>query len=324
MTKKIFIYLLLIITYNSCETTLDIDLPNTEPKIVINSYMISEEYWDARTQFLTVSHSIGGLGSIQDYTYTDDIPVINTATAMIKEISLDNSIITEYPLIFHDNCYCYSNPELTPKENTIYELNVSAEGYPNISATEIMPFKPNYTISNFIMFNELDDTLSQELCEFHITIDDVENQNNYYKLKIYTVNTFQNKKRSCEYKTQDPIFLIPINRYNSENNYYEGQHGYFTDELFEGSSRSIFIQAKKPEGDFDHFYIEVTSYSENLYQFNSTRKEQVKDANNILFNSEAIFMHSNINQGYGIFGGRAVTRKAYIPTYFPTNGWMDY
>ena len=324
MIKKILISLLLIITYNSCETTLDIELPNSEPKIVINSYMISEEYWDARTQFLTVSHSIDGLGSIQDYTYTDDIPVINTATANIKEISLDNSIINEYPLIFNDNCYCYSNPELTPKENTMYELNVSAEGYPSISATELMPFQPNYTISNFIMLNELDDTLSQELCEFNLNIKDIVNQNNYYRLKIFAVNTFKNTQEACEYEVQDPAFLIPINRYSSLNNYYIGKRGYFTDELFNGEERSMFIKVSKPSGNFDHFYIEVTAYSENLYQFNLTRKEQRRDQNNVLFNSEAIFISSNINQGYGIFGGRAVTRKAYIPTYFPTNGWMDY
>ena len=86
----------------------------------------------------------------------------------------------------------------------------------------------------------------------------------------------------------------------------------------------MFITVEKPEGVYDHFYVELNSFSENLYRFNLTRKEQNRDTNNFLFNSEPIFIESNIEGGYGIFGASANSYKAYIPTYFPTNGWMDY
>ena len=110
----------------------------------------------------------------------------------------------------------------------------------------------------------------------------------------------------------------------TSNNYYKGKKGYFSDELFEGQERNLFVTVEKPEGRYDQFYIQISSYSENLYNFNLTRKEQHRDSNNLIFNSEAIFIKSNIEDGYGIFGGRAISEKVYIPTYFPINGWIEY
>ena len=65
-------------------------------------------------------------------------------------------------------------------------------------------------------------------------------------------------------------------------------------------------------------------FSKNNYMFNVTRKEQNRDSNNFMFNNEPMFIQSNINGGYGIFGGKSIAKKAYIPTFFPTNGWLDY
>ena len=138
------------------------------------------------------------------------------------------------------------------------------------------------------------------------------------------VNTFNEDVSSCIYEVNDPAFLIPINRYNSSNTYFKGKNGYFTDELFNGEEKSLFIKVDKPKGSYDHFYIELTSYSENLYNFNLTRREQRRDSDNFLFNSEAIFIDSNIEGGYGIFGGRSRVRNAYIPTYYPMGGFVEY
>ena len=105
---------------------------------------------------------------------------------------------------------------------------------------------------------------------------------------------------------------------------YTGRNGYFTDELFNGTSKSFFIQHFKPKGIFDHFYIELRALSKDLYEFNKTRREESATSNNPLFVSEPIFLHSNIENGYGIFGGKSASNKAYIPTYFPNNGWLEY
>ena len=191
------------------------------------------------------------------------------------------------------------------------------EGLPKITATEHMPQKPTYTISN--LNYDLNNEEDGELCSFNLSIQDIINQKNYYRLIIRARKTFDNTSKSCIYEVSDPSFLIPINRYNSSNSFFKGKNGYFTDELFEGEEKNFYVTVNKPEGIFDHLTIEVISYSEKLYNFNLTRKEQKRDSNNMLFNSEAVFIDSNIEGGYGIFGGRSRSRRAYGPTY-PDNG----
>ena len=323
--KKILSAITLFITLSACEKALDIELPSIESKLVINSYMITDEYWDAQSQFLLVSNSIEGMGTLDDFIYTDSIPVISYANAVVHEINNENNmIISEYPLDFSHNCYCYTNPSFTPKPNTTYQLNVNVDTYPTITSTETMPSKPIYSIIDFELKTNIDESSEGELCQFNIKLKDIPNQKNYYKLKIMMINTSSSKAKACTYKVDDPAFLIPINRYSSSNTYYKGKNGYFSDELFEGEEKSLFVEVEKPEGIYDHFYIEVTSYSENLYEFNLTRKEQNRDSNNFIFNSEAIFIDSNIEGGYGIFGGRARSRRAYIPTFYPTSGLIEY
>ena len=323
--KKSFWTILFLIILNSCETALDIELPSLDPKLVINSYMISEEYWDAQTQFLLVSNSIESLGTVDDFVYTDSIPVISSANALINEINpIDSTVIEEYPLDYSNHCYCYTNPSFTPKENKTYELNVNVAGYPSIRSVEQMPFKPVYDIMNFELKSNIDDVLEGDLCEFNIELKDQPNQKNYYRLRITLVNTSESISKSCIYEVDDPSFLIPINRYSSSNTYYRGKGGYFSDELFDGENKNLFIKVEKPEGIYDHFYIQITSYSENLFRFNLTRREQKRDSNNFIFNSEPIFIDSNIEGGYGIFGGRAKSNRAYIPTYYPVGGFLEY
>ena len=315
----------------SCETALDIELPTAQSKLVINSYLIANQYWDKITQFLLVSNSIGGLASLDEYVYTDSIPVISSASASINQIdNISNDVIETYPLEFNYDCYCYTNPTFTPKENQTYQLDVSADGFTPIVAKETVPSNPNYTISNFVMTGNLDNDMDEsskwsDLCEFNINIQDTPNESNYYRLKIYVViDGATNQQTACKYTVQDPAFLIPINRYNASDNYYSGKNGYFTDDLFNGEEKTLFIEVEKPEGVWSHFYVEIQSYSESLYRFNLTRKEQKRDSNNMLFNSEPIFIESNINEGYGIFGARGISRKAYLPLFYPTNGWIDY
>ena len=109
------------------------------------------------------------------------------------------------------------------------------------------------------MVGDLDEEPSGELCQFNILLQDVPNEKNYYKLIINCVNTFNSKEKRCVYEIEDPSFLIPMNRYDSSNNYYKGKNGYFTDELFEGEEKNLFITIEKPKGVYDHFYVQLIS-----------------------------------------------------------------
>ena len=68
----------------------------------------------------------------------------------------ENDIIEEHQFEFDNDCYCYSNNNFKPKENSTYKLKVSADNFPEISALETMPSETDFNISNFIMGNILD------------------------------------------------------------------------------------------------------------------------------------------------------------------------
>jgi len=319
-----FIILLLLIFNISCEKTIDINLPSQESKLVVNGSLISNKNFDGYSQYIYISNSIEGLGNITDYEFTDSVPVINYASVDVLEIENENDIIKEYQFEFDNDCYCYSNNNFIPKESSTYQLKVSADDFPDITALETMPSETDFNISNFIMGNILDRRIEGKLCEFDITINDEPGVKNFYKLKVFVVNTFNEDGSACVYTVDDPSFLIPINKTTSNGSYFKSKNGYFTDELFDGETKTFSISVDKPTGRFEYFYIQLTSLSKNNYMFNITRKEQNRDSNNFMFNNEPMFIQSNINGGYGIFGGESVTKKAYIPTFYPTNGWLDY
>ena len=332
--KQIICLKIFILLFISCEKALEIDIPEQESKLVINSYMLSDQFSSPylSQNNVLVSNSISGLGGLDEYIYTDSLPVIDFATVSINEQNSSNKVFFE----FDKDCYCYINREFIPESNKTYQLNVIAPGFPDVNAIETMPASPQYTISDFELTGELEadfesHLLKYDLCKLNITIDDNANENNYYRIRLFTGRDKENgiQYKACHMKSQDPIFLIePMNRYSTSDTYFEGKNGYFTDELFNGEEKTFFLEADKPdtelEGQWQYIYVEVISYSYNFYHYSFTKKEQRRDVNSILFNSEPVFIHSNIDQGYGIFGGRGISLKAYTPTTYPTMGWIEY
>lgn len=248
---------------------------------------------------------------------------ISNANATIYEIDNqeNQNIIEEFPLMFDEECNCYIDSEnnFIPQENTTYQLNVDIEGFEMINAVENTPSRPNYIIENFQLVTPLDSEEEGELCNFNIILQDYPNENNYYKLRVHVEDMINSRAKPCVYEVQDPSFLIPINRYSASNSYYTGQSGYFTDHLFNGEARVLAIKVEKPDDKKYHsIRVEIVAYSQNLYKFNLTRKEQRRESGNILFNSEPVFIESNINGGYGIFGAKTSTKKIYI-----AGQWFD-
>ena len=309
----------------SCEESLNVKIPVENSRLSVTSYLHADDYFDGQNSSVYVSNSISALASTDNYVYTDSIPVINNATVSIYETNALQENVASYLLEFDYDCYCYINTELSPKQNTTYRLEVEADGYPNVYAIDQVPARPSYEITNFELLGKLDKkSYDGELSQFNLVVNDDPNAQNFYQLKIYIVNTSGAKLRTCYYSVSDPSFINSFNSSHVSGDNYNGKNGYFTDELFNGTSKSFFIQQYKPKGVFDHFYIELRALSKDLYEFNETKKEQNRDSDNPLFVSEPIFLDSNIENGYGIFGGKSASNKAYIPTYFPNNGWLEY
>ena len=148
-----YIILLSLILNISCEKAIDINLPSQQSKLVINGSLISNKYWDGYSQYIYISNSIEGLGSINDYEFTDSVPVINYASVNILEMENENEIIEEFQFEF-DNDYCYSNNNFMPKENSNYQLKVTADNFPFCIRNNLRKFNISNKIDGYILYDE--------------------------------------------------------------------------------------------------------------------------------------------------------------------------
>ena len=240
MKKLTFIFLCLF--FNSCEENLNIDIPTDTSRLSITSNLLADDYFNGQYSYVYVSNSISALESNDNFDYTDTIPVINNATVSIYETNALQENVASYLLEFDYDCYCYINTDMSPKQNTTYRLEVEADGYPDIYAVDKVPAKPSFEITDFELLGNLDKkSYDGELSEFNLVINDDPNEQNFYQLKIYIVNTSVSKVRSCYYSISDPSFLNSLNNNHVSGDNYTGRNGYFTDELFNGTSKSFFI-----------------------------------------------------------------------------------
>ena len=106
MNKIIPLILLCLILF-SCEKALDIELPSRKSRLVVNSYLITDQFWDNKNQFLLLSNSISGMGTLDDFIYTDSLPLIDFGTVIINEIDKDGvkdnsksfSALSHFPIL---------------------------------------------------------------------------------------------------------------------------------------------------------------------------------------------------------------------------------
>ena len=263
--KRLSIFACTFLFLASCEDALNIKIPIESSKLSVTAYLHADDYFDGQNSCVYVSNSISALASSDDYVYTDSIPVINHATVSIYETNLEEDIAA-YLLEFDYDCYCYINPALSPKENTTYRLQVDVDGYPSVYAVDKVPLKPSYEIMDFELLGYMDKkSYEGELSQFNLVVNDNPNEQNFYQLNIFIVNTSSTKVRSCYYSVSDSSFLNSLNNNHVSGYNYTGRNGYFTDKLFNGTAKSFFILHDKPKGEFDHFYIELRALSKELY-----------------------------------------------------------
>ena len=138
--KRLSILVCAFLFLVSCEESLNVIIPVENSKLSVTSYLHADDYFDGQNSSVYVSNSISALASTDNYVYTDSIPVINNATVSIYETNPFQEDVAAYLLEFDYDCYCYINAELSPKENTMYRLEVEADGYPSVSAIDKVPF----------------------------------------------------------------------------------------------------------------------------------------------------------------------------------------
>ena len=281
----IYILLALCFMLSSCEKSLDVELPEHEPVLVVNSFFATDRDWEVH-----VSQS-------RDILDQSEIKMIDNATV---EIWRDSEQVVEVPYF---NNGLYRNPLAQPTVAGEWKLKVSAPGFTTVEAADTIP--PAIPISSISIDKEQIESFAYEV-DFQIHFDDPDAVANFYRLEIFG-HYSDGSYFDFGMRSSDPA----IRQSNFENNGPFDTDDYvyrplFNDVLFNGTDYTLDVSldvwaggAGQPQLQFFRVYLH--SVSEAYYNYIQTIRLQDQARDNPF--SEPVFIFQNIENGLGIFAG---------------------
>ena len=164
------LFLLLIFLNLSCEEVVEVDVPNSEPRLVIEANLDWEKGTSGNNQEIKLSIST---------PYFSETPNVPATGAIVKVTNLNTS--TEFVFTDNDNG-TYSIDSFIPQLNNTYELEINYLGNIYKGKETLYPVPNIHTITQS-MENGFDD----ESLEVNIFFDDPIDETNYYLTKFKTV-----------------------------------------------------------------------------------------------------------------------------------------
>ena len=164
---SILITLFILFLFNSCEDVIDVDLPTTEPRLVIDASINWEKGTLGNNQEIILSLST-------DYFSSDKFVPATGATVEIINLS-SNEVFT----FIDNNTGSYTIDAFIPELNTAYGLSIV---YNNQIYYAEETFKSVTPISN--INQTVDGGFDDSLTEVNIFFDDPISEENYYLVKF--------------------------------------------------------------------------------------------------------------------------------------------
>jgi len=276
-------YLIFLIIIQACTKIIDIDLPEHEEKIIVNSF-----FTDGRPVKVHLSKSISVL--------EDSIPLCENAFIQLLE---NNTVIDT---LNRSGDYYYS--DVIPEVAKDYSLNISVPGMDSVICHDVIPEKvsiQSYKLTDSLMVDE--DGLPIMQIEFNFTDPP---EINYYEISIEI-----DRGGLWIQKNTDPV-LVSTGLLD-----YEPRTLIFSDNLFDGTTTSVkvnySIQVNTGSGpQYDYIlFVSFRSISESYYLYRQKQIVYQYSLYSDVFTgaSEPVQLYSNINGGYGIFAGYSADNR---------------
>jgi hypothetical protein len=301
MNKIFFSATIIFLFFCSCYRTTEIDIPLSEKRLIANCYFSPDESWEV---FLSES-----------------MPVLDT-NQNIKIVTNANVIISEEggisdTLKFFNNRYLSASKPIVGK---YYNLTITTPNFPTLTARDYIPQLPTNIegrLDKSVVSIDYDALLIPiEFYSVFFSLKDIETEKNYYKTNIYSFDKKYLKKDSIRYDSLFENANIRTNDPVAVNLHKEQPSILMEDKLFNGNTKSIVglvsrniflniqIDLNKPlesqQRDLE-LYLEVQTLSENTFLYEKSYISQ--QFNKVDPFSEPNNVHSNIKNGFGIFGG---------------------
>lgn len=288
--QTLMLFVTCLVFLLSCETVIDMKLPEQPPKLVVNSIFTPDSIIMlhlSKSQFVLKNEQIK--------------PVIDGDVLLFENGSFIGKLI-------HLNKGFYYLPGLFPKENKQYTINASGEGLKNVEAKDTIPSKP--------IINQIELSSSyfegQSYKDFIVYINDNPSVENYYIVSLIG-KRYEYIYDTLTYNIIDSIEVSEQIGFVSQDKVFEEQFGginsVFSDKLFNGKIYPLRISVS--QNLFDETtnmgYFEISIILKNISQ--SYAKYLITYANNSYSDpfSQPVQVFTNVKNGFGIFAGYSST-----------------
>ena len=296
--KNLFLYtsFLTLLLASSCTKEIEFDSQDIAPRIVVNSLFTNDSIWSA--------HISRSRGILDTTTYTS----IDNATVNIFDGN--SNLVTE---LTHEGNGFYTSPNGTmPEPNQSYTIEVIANGYTPVSATNSIPTEvPIYEIDTVSSTN----SDGQTILETTINFQDPPGTSNFYMVEVLVKGTWIDEWENDTINFREPLPIScedlnieTVNSFNAggfENTY---EFIMLKDENFDGQNYSLtFSVINYAElKDLDLFgEIRLVNTSEAYFNYLKSFNMYQRAINNPF--ATPVQVYSNVNDGMGIFAGGTLT-----------------
>lgn len=290
--------LLLTVAMGACETVVDVQPPEHEPKLVAQGFFSPDSLWVVR-----VSHSV-------PFTASGPPELVDSATVEIRQ----GDRVVARPTRADTGTYVARGRGA--RQDRPYRVTVKAPGFPTIEGSDSLPAPPPVTAFQTTPIEPADPSSRRQITQVSLTLDDPPDPKNYYGLLVLQARVKENRKTGqitrmppslFPFRSDDPALGESlIGDLNTEKTRY--REAFFPDDPFDGTTRtlSFTIQYDAPHPDANvvihrGFAVALLSVSTDFYRYWETANEQSIVSNNPF--SEPLRVHSNMENGLGVFAG---------------------
>lgn len=265
--------------FTACDTTLDMSSIVHKPKLVVNSFVNSDELFSVQ-----VSSTI----SIND---TNPAKMIENAIVTVNDGSTTSTLI--YNLTVQKYLATFK-----PTPGKVYTVRVEKNNFNTASGTLTIPNRVNSAKSVWKDKTGFD-SLGFETGTLTCFISDPASERNYYEINLYRFDDF----------TQEWLIMPPttIDPFLNENGIKTDIGGILIDDRsFNGSAKKFdFITSYGSAGVQYKFLVEVRSLSDDYYRYLQSLANY--KAQGGIF-SDPSPVYSNITNGRGICAGASIQK----------------
>lgn len=315
------ICLLPAILLSACDGLVTEQLPDHDPKMVLNAFLENGRPID-----IYLSRSYGLLERIDSASQI----MIEDATV---ELLIDGQMVGE--LVYKDTLLDLFSPfgggfgrigkyvaeGYTGQSGSLYTVRASSTGYDPIEASTTLPFPANIVDikieQNVARTQEPLGGGSQSQSMLKVTLEDKANVENYYSFELF-ISYFDNNQQQL---IQTPVFVEGLAK-PADNGGFAADETIISDKEFDGQTTTLDLLIHLPNSwmeqsairplEIEYILLTTTSSNSDYARYQIQRDKQGFSGGGFdFFPSESVVVHDNVEGGYGILGGLVVSRDSF-------------